>query len=742
MFVQIETSKPPFSLLTPIESSPRSVGDVVDYVSSNLINQLKLSGIVAIDFETKGTDPLLGDNRIVGVGLAYDAGNIYIDTSKWTRSQLTRFLNTISGCNLVAHNVMFDGLWYYHYTGKHPRWKACTFGMYKHLATEGWPGQKWSLKAAMVDLLGWPESNERDLDDWLVTNGYHKTNKAPDKSQMWRAPSDILGKYCILDSEATYLLYTQVFWPALEVFTEYSEYHVKPFLGLVETLIEQVLAGIILDQPKLAIYHDTLADIIRELECKFREHEQVAPVIAKYKEGKLFQYLEKEPVKHKKGLKEPTPPAKTHKKNGEITSAYNKYLNDKHNYDNKTGKWTPKISKNWLTWKANYDRIEADLWPKYRFNIASKPQLSWLFYEELGYEIKVRNPPTEMNKQGAPSVSEKALMGFGEEGKILNSYNLAQKEMGYVKAYLDMYNTRTKCLHPGWIAPGTLTGRLAGRKPNLQQVPKKLEVMECFVPETGKVWLDCDHKALEQVVLAELSRDESLLKLYGPGAKPNDVYLFVGSYLPVIGDSIRAAGYDPDSPTTDAIARTKKKCKRERSIAKVVVLASSYGAGAAKIQATLSLQGIHLSLEEAQKIHKAYWDLFGGVKRFEAQLIHEWEQNGGWVLNGIGRPIGIYEGLKKDIVNRVVQSTGHDLHMMWVAEWKQLLKSRNIAWTAICVDWHDQSIIEVDKQDIDKVFEIVGKIAYDKVNERLGGHILLEGDPQIVNNLAEAKLEL
>lgn len=245
--------------------------------------------------------------------------------------------------------------------------------------------------------------------------------------------------------------------------------------------------------------------------------------------------------------------------------------------------------------------------------------------------------------------------------------------------------------------------------------------------------------SLEQVVLAELSQDASLWKLFGPTAKPNDIYLFSGASMPGLGEKIRATGYDPDNPTPDAIARAKKECKTERQLSKVVVLGSSYGMGPGKLQRTLAQQGIIVSFSEAQAIHAAYWKLYAGVKKYEAYLLRQWQDNNGWVLNGIGRPICVADGYEKDIVNRVVQSTGHDLHIMYILIVTRLLKEAGIPWGGIIIDLHDAMTIEIEPQHADIVKEIMQRRAYQELHSQCGGKIALKGEAKIINNWAEDK---
>lgn len=220
-----------------------------------------------------------------------------------------------------------------------------------------------------------------------------------------------------------------------------------------------------------------------------------------------------------------------------------------------------------------------------------------------------------------------------------------------------------------------------------------------------------------------------------------DVYLFVGSQLPVIGPKIRAAGYDPDNPTPEGIKNAKKECKTERQISKTVVLASSYGAGPAKLHRTLTLAGIDIAFNIVEEIHAMYWEIYADIVAYRRWLESEWRKNEGWVVNGVGRPICVDAMFKKDLVNRVVQSTGHDILLKYIRIWSDKLDECGVEWYPIIADWHDQSIIEVREEDADMVKYIMGDYAFLALNEELKGIIPLKGTGGVVKDLAESKLE-
>jgi DNA polymerase I-like protein with 3'-5' exonuclease and polymerase domains len=283
-------------------------------------------------------------------------------------------------------------------SGKWLNWQWCTYGLYKQIATEGYPGQKHGLKHAMVDLLGWDSSNEQGVDQWLIENGYvNKSSKTPKKSEMWRVPAEILGYYCAMDAEATWLLYDlfnrQVLSdPDFEVL---SLYHQDIFMPNVRLIVEQKFHGIHIDIERLEAYRSKLEADIEETKQEFLELPEVAPHAEAYTEAVYAEYKQ-------------------------------------------------------LTPKGTISKDD----PRYKLNPNSKQQLEWLLFDRLGYK------PTRITETGRRSVDKNSLPHFGTPGKLLVKQNKLVKELGYVKSCLSL--TANGILRPSFRVPGTTTGRLAG----------------------------------------------------------------------------------------------------------------------------------------------------------------------------------------------------------------------------------------------------------------------------------------
>jgi len=217
-----------------------------------------------------------------------------------------------------------------------------------------------------------------------------------------------------------------------------------------------------------------------------------------------------------------------------------------------------------------------------------------------------------------------------------------------------------------------------------------------------------------------------------------DIYCFVMAHVPGMEDRAKALGYDPYNPTKESLARVKKEMKKERSICKTVVLACQYGAGINKVRQTLEEQEIHLSYEEVANIHTGYWELFAQVKDFARSLGYERKRNKGYILNGVGRPMAIPEEFEKDILNRFIQSTGHDVLTVYISILKRNLDAAGINWNPIVIDFHDATTVEVDEQDGERTVAVFNQSMQD-LNNMLQGTIKLKGVPVIGRNLAEVK---
>jgi len=217
----------------------------------------------------------------------------------------------------------------------------------------------------------------------------------------------------------------------------------------------------------------------------------------------------------------------------------------------------------------------------------------------------------------------------------------------------------------------------------------------------------------------------------------------VGAPLPGIGEHFRAVGYDPENPSEEGTKRAKKEHKDLRNVCKIMHLSASYGAGAKKWHSTFKLQGFNYTLQQCQKFHATYWKLFKSVKNHEAQLQTQLDKNGGWLLDALGLPFCVAENSKKDLMNRKIQRSGHEILMVLQKVMSDVFIKEGIPYTPFCHDYHDEVIWEVPKELADKAYDLMQK-SFVLLNEKIRDTdtvVTLKGSGGVIFCLSEAKVE-
>lgn len=816
----------PYAILRPVQTKPPPI-DVAESVLSGVDGARRFiawihdaasrPGPVGLDVETRGTRPEDPERAIVGIGLAArGVPPAYIDWAslhslpRWKGRILSLIYDALAH-RMVAHNHLFDSMQLYLESGlawdvpEHPVFRACTFHLTKALAGEGWKGQEWGLKRLMVELLGWPDSNERERDAWLVANGYAKggpkqrkaTKKLPAETrdgwlarlvaaydkpgskvrpkleEMWRVPAAILGPYCCLDATACLWLYDTVLTPALRRFPEFARFHREIFLRNNQILIEQQIDGLRIDRPGFEAYGQGCGERVATMRTALRSDLGIATHIAAWETEHLAAARRPEPLRLKPfRLSEPN----RIRKDGGQSKSWETWERKRVEHAA-----SPPVYAKWAAWDA---RAESLLLPgkkgrgAWEFNLSSPDHLRWLAYERGAIEwkesgedgmnghpsilIRIDLPPGEAGdapreawipcdrtKTGGLPTGKRAMQQWGPLGLAILKYREEVKEQSYVEEWLRRavvaprgtpYAGTTR-VHPGWISPGTLTLRLAGKAPNLAQAPKSIKFMENMPCDDGETWIEDDMASVESVVLCELTRDPVLMKLYGPGVTPSCAYLFNGADLPILGPRIRATGYDPENPTAESVKKAKKEAKPARAAAKVVTLGKQYGMGARKMQSELRLQcGLFLTDAQAETMDAAWKERYRvSGKEFNARLRSEWKQNGGWFLDGLGHPTCVDGDYLKDLISRCVQKTAHSIQMIRIVIVDRLARERGLHLRWRVSDWHDQLIFAVPAADAELGLQLV-RDSYRELNEVwLKGMIPIRGEPKVAKDMASAK---
>ncbi|MCS7057960.1 MAG: DNA polymerase I [Meiothermus sp.] len=154
------------------------------------------------------------------------------------------------------------------------------------------------------------------------------------------------------------------------------------------------------------------------------------------------------------------------------------------------------------------------------FNLNSRDQLEVVLYDELGLAAPGRKTQT-----GKRSTAASALEELRGQHEIID-HILAYRELSKLKStYLEplprLVHPKTGRLHTRFIQTGTATGRLSSQDPNLQNIPVRTEmgrkIRKAFIAAPGMKLIAADYSQIELRVLAHISGDENLIRVFREG---------------------------------------------------------------------------------------------------------------------------------------------------------------------------------------------------------------------------------
>jgi DNA polymerase-1 len=141
------------------------------------------------------------------------------------------------------------------------------------------------------------------------------------------------------------------------------------------------------------------------------------------------------------------------------------------------------------------------------FNLGSRKQIGE-YLQDFGWKPKKRTPT------GLPMVDEKTLSRIKNipEAKLIAEYLLLQKRIAQIESWIEAVEGDGR-VHGFVIPNGTITGRMAHRKPNMAQVPSVkspygTECRACWIVPKGYKLIGVDASSLELRMLAHYMKDE------------------------------------------------------------------------------------------------------------------------------------------------------------------------------------------------------------------------------------------
>lgn len=319
-----------------------------------------------------------------------------------------------------------------------------------------------------------------------------------------------------------------------------------------------------------------------------------------------------------------------------------------------------------------------------RFNPSSGDQRALLIHTMLKFPITART------ETGKPKTDRATLASISHPAaRTLVSYSEYKKVAEQAETYLK--HADNSRIYTSYDVCGTVSGRLAGFRPSVLNMPfSEVDVMKSFHVEEGYVGIHADLASIEPCVLAHYSEDPTLLKVYKHGA--GDIYLDLGLDVFLEMEELRQK-YNSLAPITSAV---KEEFKDVRSVCKIIHLAVSYTGTHVTVAKNLTQAGFPTSKGQAMQLVSRYWSKFAVVKAFNYKIQELYDERG-YIRNLTGRIIRVPTIYKKDLMNRLVQSSAHDILILWVLNIVEMFNSNKVDWKFHLPDIHDSASFMIKK---------------------------------------------
>ena len=324
------------------------------------------------------------------------------------------------------------------------------------------------------------------------------------------------------------------------------------------------------------------------------------------------------------------------------------------------------------------------------FNINSPKQLGDVLFNQLNLPKPVKYGKGKMISTAVDVLEE--LAETHEVPRLVLDYRqLSKLKSTYVDALPVLIDPKTQRVHTTFNQTGTATGRLSSTNPNLQNIPIRTElgreIRAAFIAEPGHVLLSADYSQIELRLLAHFSEDPLLVEAFRRG---DDIHQLTASQV---------FGVPP--LMIDAEHRRR---------AKAVNFGIVYGLSPFGLSQQLGIEQ-----REAKKFIDAYFEKYGGVRKFIDRVLEETRREQSVkTLFGRSRPIPDINSknanmrgfAERTAVNTPLQGTAADLIKLAMIQIDAELRAKKLQ-SRMLLQVHDELLFEVPEAEIETMRELV-----------------------------------
>ncbi|OQX51626.1 MAG: DNA polymerase I [Candidatus Aminicenantes bacterium 4484_214] len=330
-----------------------------------------------------------------------------------------------------------------------------------------------------------------------------------------------------------------------------------------------------------------------------------------------------------------------------------------------------------------------------KFNLNSPQQLSRVLFEVLRLPPSKKTKVTRRFSTGS-SVLEELAKKHPIAQEILEYRQLAKLKSAYADALPKLINPQTGRIHTSYNQTVAATGRLSSSDPNLQNIPIRGEwgrrFRQAFIPEPNYLLLTADYSQIELRVLAHLSQDPALIKVF---REDGDIHAEIAQQL----------------FSTNLLDQAE-----QRRRAKIINFSIIYGASAYSLARELGT-----TPREAQQFIDLYFARFPEVKNYLQKSIHQTAEKGfAETLFGRRRPVPELKHKNAQVrqfgeriaLNTPIQGTAADLIKKAMIDIWQEIKKRKLA-SRMIIQVHDELVFEVPDSEV----ELMSSLVKEKMEE-------------------------
>ena len=325
------------------------------------------------------------------------------------------------------------------------------------------------------------------------------------------------------------------------------------------------------------------------------------------------------------------------------------------------------------------------------FNISSPKQLGIILFEKLKITDKPKKTKTKQY-----STSEDVLSKLEKRhpivSQILDYRSLTKLKSTYVDALPELINPRDGRIHTSYNQAVAATGRLSSTNPNLQNIPirtpKGREIRKAFVPRNENyTLLAADYSQIELRIIAELSRDESMMEAFING---KDIHTATAA---------KVYGVNMEDVSADM-----------RRNAKTVNFGIVYGISAFGLSERLNIPRV-----EARDIINQYFSEYPGVKQYMEKNIN-FARDHGYVETMMGRRRYLRDinsrnatvrgFAERNAINAPIQGSSADMIKIAMINIHRELIEQNFK-SKMIMQVHDELVFDVLKEEIDRIKPLI-----------------------------------